>query len=595
MDQAAAAPSGGPNRVAVVGAALLVVWVASLTSLAGIGFNPTDDGFIVAQSSRILHGEVPHKDFVSPRPVGSPLLHTLDVALPTPLLMTSRAIALAELLMMSALMVRLVTRRVLAWGAFEVAATVGAALVALHTFPIMSWHTIDGLLLATTSLALATAALERQSRGVMLLAAAVAGFAPLVKQSFVFVPVAVAGYVVTSIALGRRRGWTDRLFLLQAVGAAAMPGLIYVLWVALAGGAGPLSDQLLGARAVDFGHSVVELRAHPSWLRWLIGTSWAGAAALALPWWRLRAASQSAEHRQSRLLLARLDAGLRVLCAALAVTAFWSMIDARLGANGSYGWTVWWLAVAAVPLTALRSPRAGGLLTFAISVSWMSSLSWGYAVPDLGLGLVLLTMSMPVGTASSRSRPQHGAPHGNFAASAVAVVVTVVLLAVATPARRTVVYRDVPAGQQVALGAIHPGAAGISANRGVAAYLSSIASCLESFPSERLAVLPDSPVIPLLFGKRNPLPVDWWYPQELPADRARLLDLVQTVDDQASTLFLLAPIDVAKLRHPSELHDDAQAGPPFDHDNGMIHDLLDVLPGTAVTCGPFRGRYLRGS
>src|SRR5690349_11471336 len=40
-----------------------------------IGFNPTDDGFVLAYGRRLLDGQVPHRDFITIRPVGSALLH----------------------------------------------------------------------------------------------------------------------------------------------------------------------------------------------------------------------------------------------------------------------------------------------------------------------------------------------------------------------------------------------------------------------------------------------------------------------------------------------------------------------------------------
>ena len=46
-------------------AAYLYNWVGHL------GYNPTDDGFVLAGAQRLLHFQIPHADFVSARPVGS--------------------------------------------------------------------------------------------------------------------------------------------------------------------------------------------------------------------------------------------------------------------------------------------------------------------------------------------------------------------------------------------------------------------------------------------------------------------------------------------------------------------------------------------
>src|SRR6266850_1768570 len=57
---------------------LLFVFFVSLIAhfcFSWMGLIPTDDGFVMAYSRRLLEGEVPHRDFVSIRPLGSPLLH----------------------------------------------------------------------------------------------------------------------------------------------------------------------------------------------------------------------------------------------------------------------------------------------------------------------------------------------------------------------------------------------------------------------------------------------------------------------------------------------------------------------------------------
>src|SRR4030042_3917580 len=47
---------------------------------SSLGYNPTDDGFILAYGRRLLEGQIPHKDFISIRPSGSAFLHLPEVA-----------------------------------------------------------------------------------------------------------------------------------------------------------------------------------------------------------------------------------------------------------------------------------------------------------------------------------------------------------------------------------------------------------------------------------------------------------------------------------------------------------------------------------
>ena len=39
------------------------------------GFNPTDEGFVLSAANRVMHGQIPHVDFSSVRPLGYAYLH----------------------------------------------------------------------------------------------------------------------------------------------------------------------------------------------------------------------------------------------------------------------------------------------------------------------------------------------------------------------------------------------------------------------------------------------------------------------------------------------------------------------------------------
>ena len=54
---------------------ILTVSVVSHLLFSWIGFNPTDDGFILSLSRRIIDGQFPHRDFIFIRPALSPVIH----------------------------------------------------------------------------------------------------------------------------------------------------------------------------------------------------------------------------------------------------------------------------------------------------------------------------------------------------------------------------------------------------------------------------------------------------------------------------------------------------------------------------------------
>lgn len=77
------------------------------------GFNPTDDGVILAQSWRLINGETPHIDFISIRPVGSGVLHMIHFYSPLPLMISARWFVLFQFFII-AFVVSLLAKRFLA-------------------------------------------------------------------------------------------------------------------------------------------------------------------------------------------------------------------------------------------------------------------------------------------------------------------------------------------------------------------------------------------------------------------------------------------------------------------------------------------------
>lgn len=54
---------------------IFAISIISHLLFSWIGFNPTDDGFILSLSRRIIDGQFPHRDFIFIRPALSPLIH----------------------------------------------------------------------------------------------------------------------------------------------------------------------------------------------------------------------------------------------------------------------------------------------------------------------------------------------------------------------------------------------------------------------------------------------------------------------------------------------------------------------------------------
>jgi hypothetical protein len=222
---------GNPFRIwslwAPLGLAVLFWWFYGL-----YGFNPTDDGFVLGQSWRLAHGQTPHIDFTSPRPVGSALIHLPEAFVPLGMMGISRLVVALQLLWIAYATVSLVTL-----GRWRLSSLQQFALLTIAfslnvgVWPMMPWHTIDGLFIGVTALWLALRRTDSRflDHAQWVVVWLLAGFAPLTKQGFALVPILVAGVLLTS---GPTRAWRYTPLVL-------VPGVVYSLWVGRA-----LLDQL---------------------------------------------------------------------------------------------------------------------------------------------------------------------------------------------------------------------------------------------------------------------------------------------------------------------------------------------------------------
>ncbi|MBK6730733.1 MAG: hypothetical protein IPG60_07120 [Bacteroidetes bacterium] len=138
---------------------LIILLYAIVFSITGYtvnqGFNPSDEGVVLSQSWRLLNHEVPHKEFISIRPVGSGLLHQLDLILPFPIIPTSRIIAALEYILISILWVFIFLSTVKKYIPYNKqyliysAAIISTIILNLNNGPIFTWTTTDALLFIT--------------------------------------------------------------------------------------------------------------------------------------------------------------------------------------------------------------------------------------------------------------------------------------------------------------------------------------------------------------------------------------------------------------------------------------------------------------
>ncbi|MEU3771453.1 hypothetical protein AB0E55_40855 [Amycolatopsis keratiniphila] len=553
--------------VLVAGTGLLSA--AVVARIGRFGFNPTDQGFVLAQVWRVLHGEIPQVDFLGPRPFGSAYLHLVDHLVPAPLMIGSGFVMMVQLTVTTVALVAFLTETSpLDWGPLRLGLVFTAVLIGLNTYPVMAWHTVDGVFLVAVGWWLLDSGLRSGSRWRRLSGLFCLGFVAIVKQSFLFAaPIGVLILLFHPAARPRRlpRLLGDVLVL----GAAP---LLYFGMVTVAGGLRSAIAQLSsgtqtwGEGLFRFWTEEFAGRADP---RTYFFPVLLGVGVLAVAW--------SARDRFGEP--GRWLRGATGLCV-VAVVVF---VVADGGFEHAGGWpvTLLWLFLAAALLDAVVRRRLPWRYLAIAALGWMASLSWGYPLPGLLAGIFALGVLEAV----PPPRPSESAG-GVFAA--VAFVLAGLLL---MSAHDKAPYADRPQGELTKdLGEIAPALRGVRTNPSVYTYVAQIRGCLDRYPASKVAILPDNPFVAPVFGVRNPFPLDWPLPMELTGDSPeRMVEAAENLAREGDYLVLFQTVRAVSLTAGAPVPEAVGPDARTIAYSGVEKRIQDELTGARVACGSFAG------
>ncbi len=473
--------------------ALILVPILAHVLFSPLGFSPTDDGFTLAYSRRLLDGQVPHRDFIIIRPAFSPFLHMPEVLLggETTYLL-SRLIVCFQFAMIVWLWTVMGVRRSGAVfpGVITACLMLIGFMLSAHTFPLMAWHTIDGLMFVSAGLAMRFLLPRRYHPFAYLLI----GTSAICKQSFLL----TAPLLILALSDWRNiRCWV----------AAALPGLLYVayLWLnrALEAGVQQLSSQT-GLIQTGLGsYLTVEM-----FLGILLGAG----------------VTYQAAYRQIpfRLTTGLFTILLLIGAASLISTLFSFMLFGFL------------LGFALVQHLRQQSSPYVPLALSALILAWSASLSLGYNTPVLMSGPLVLVFLVYVGTQSQlwmRPRLLVG----------VSVALVVMVGVTFMSARLHSIYREQPASHLTYdLAGIVPGMAGIRTNANTFTWLADLHQAVEmaSASSPRYAIIPDLAGWWAKSPQPNPLPIDWVLDVELNS-QALVARVIDSLDSQRGNLVII--------------------------------------------------------
>lgn len=455
---------------------------------AWMGFNPSDEGYPLAASRRLLAGQLPHRDFITIRPAGSALLHLPWLLAGDYALVVSRAFHWLQVAALSLAWMFMLQRLL----KFETSLTqrllmsfVGFLFTGAVTFGF-AWHTVDALFFTSVGLALCLSPSEPSNWwGYALLCCAA-----LCKQTFALMtPIAL-------LVLGdwrRVRCWI----------AACAPGLTYclVLWV---GGALPEMFHQLLSRQGEF----TTLAVNPVVERW----SALGLGAI----FALTCLSLADTEPVQRLGPALFYGGAMGLA--------WSqrqpLID--MVALGSA------LGVAAFGLYKRRSgTRQAGLLVAALA--WVASMSEGVNTPILASGALVLLLMSALWSENLRNELLVGN-----------LILALVAGGACHQLRRRHLFHELPARYlSRPLAGLFPGGRGLWISPRTEALLSDLATARSLVRTERYAILPDFAGYWAVAPQPNPIPLDWPTSWEAPSPAMRERVRESLENQRGKTTFLV--------------------------------------------------------
>jgi hypothetical protein len=524
------------------------------------GFNPTDDGVVLAQSYRLLNGELPHRDFISIRPCLSGLLHMVHFRSPLPLEESGRLLTLIEFFLYSFLWAFLL------WAAFAFPAPsagrvlfyfaltgITAFVVDLNTFMFYPWTTVDGILFSVLGFACllpATGAEPKSARSFSLSVFALffAALAALCKQNFLIVTL----FTFLCIARNyRKAGQGGRLAIVALAGTS--PLVLYLAMVAVIGAFPDFLRQMTGR------HEYISLGIYP-FLHFFFKSKLfivnAGMMAAVSYLWLCRAKGRPVFQHTDILSKPALKlALLSMLSVYLAYTVFASFSLLYEQDYRTVPFELFWMLLTLYAASAYFHrfpPQVTLTLISGLVLSWAVSFSLGVNSPLFVSGILLTSTVYLIlylireGRLFITDRPIRTGFHVILAAAVIA------LFFFALRNQKKFNYRDLPSSELTdTLGVLMPGFGEIHTNPVTYDYYRDFLNIYRRFEDKGIrnhfVLLPNNAIIYPIMRSRNPFPLDWVYRDEYLGSEKQMAFMMNRALDGGRIYVILDRYDVELL------------------------------------------------
>jgi hypothetical protein len=449
------------------------------------GFNPTDEGFVLSSTNRVLHGQIPHVDFSSLRPLGYAYLHIPELLFSDKhILLISRFVFWLEQTLIAFLWIRLV----LNFTKTKIAAINKYLLIILclilnvHYFPCSVLHTIDGLLMCLAGLNIIISEKKYNISGFLFI-----GFAALCKQNFLAV-------LPFALLFSERKNYVKDILI------SLLPIAIYIIIICCFGGFANLKAQLFTHHEIFSIGVFSYIKSHMFYAGILLAI-----------------VSLFIQNNNFKILIILI---LNVVC-------MYSIATNRY--HEKFGFLIFGATLGFSLIPLLRKQSAFTKLFFmAVILAWCVSISLGYNSPALFLGGCITLILLYISAISNNI---------NKNLSAYLLIILIPLSFIFYYVRTNLIYRDAPARLLIyKLDDLVESANGIHTNLNTFKVLVELDILKKKYPG--IIVLPDFTYCNLLHSQQSKIGTEWPNKTEIPNQQILNFVIRKFVND---TSYVLIP------------------------------------------------------
>jgi len=505
------------------------------------GFNPTDDGVVLAQSYRIINGEIPHKDFISIRPVLSGILHTIHFQSSLPLFESGRVFVLFEIFIISFLwafiLVKHFFRKTEQKYQLYIFSLLGivAFLLNVNTYHLYPWTTIDAVLFSSIGFTFLLSAIDcdHQKKAFFLYTLAALflfSLAALCRQSFIFISILSSLFLMVK--------YFKKINMIRLAFAFILgfsPFLLYFIYL-LANDAFPEFISQMTGRTELFETGI--LRYIKSFILAQLGLlNLIMLVFVAVSFIKQKHLNIKTKSTLTGKFLLFFDkenkSTWRIISGiysfALIFGAFWFFFhkDYKI-IPFEFFWILVTLSIAAFQFRVFGFKETV-ILTFVILLAWTSSISLGANAPIYTTGILAISILILIIELVGHLNLINFKYLNKQTIKIAATFLVSVLFFISIYGQRQFNYRDLSAGKlNKNLGDILPAFGNIKTNQTTYNYYKDFLKIYQQFDlKDRFVLLPNNAAIYPALQSRSPFPLDWMIRNEHVGADEQLLQMAE--------------------------------------------------------------------